>query len=409
MFKDYKKYLTTSFKVYLFVLVIIFILKIVGFDYFGFGINNPAIIKISNFITNNHLENIYYSITTYLYTYFLISLVTRDNSTKLKIYSIFSTGILIAIKFFETKIGNTAIITLIDFVYYMLECLIYVKFKNFKTIMKNILKVFIVNILFQVLSLYLRNINYYNVHLPFVIYSLLDLDYIIMLFLYQNILINRGGDKSCGMEAILSLLKKINLKKSLLKLQKRFQSNLESFKLKTKTEKITIIIYLILSLIWNTLSVIVVLLVAMINDTFIECVFILTSFWLSKRSFGKAFHFDSMMVCFIVSNLTYFFLNRITTPLGISIFIPILLGVGLSYVTSKFVKKTYKPLYRGMPKDIFEETILQVTEKDSDKYNICYEFYVEKKSDLSLSYKYNYSVPGIRKIRNRINDKIKRL
>lgn len=409
MFKDYKKYLTTSFKVYLFVLVIIFILKIVGFNYFGFDVNNPTIIKISNFITNNHLENIYYSITTYLYTYLLISLVTRDNSTKLKIYSIFSTAILIAIKFLETKIGNTAIITLIDLVYFILECLIYVRFKNFKTIMKNILKVFIVNIAFQVLSLYLRNINYYNVHLPFVIYSLLDLDYIIMLFLYQNFLISRGGDKLCGMEAILSLLKKINLKKSLLKLQKRFQNNLADFKLKSKTEKITIIIYFILSLIWNTLSVIVVLLVAMINDTFIECIFILTSFWLSKRSFGKAFHFDSMMVCFIVSNLTYFFLNRITTPLGISIFIPILLGVGLSYVTSKFVKKAYKPLYRGMPKDLFEETILQVTEKDSDKYKICYEFYVDKKSDLSLSYKYNYSVPGIRKIRNRINDKIKRL
>ena len=192
-------------------------------------------------------------------------------------------------------------------------------------------------------------------------------------------------------------------------MKKRFQNNLSDFKLKSKTEKITIIIYFILSLIWNTLSVIVVLLVAMINDTFIECIFILTSFWLSKRSFGKAFHFDSMMVCFIVSNLTYFFLNRITTPLGISIFIPILLGVGLSYVTSKFVKKAYKPLYRGMPKDLFEETILQVTEKDSDKYKICYEFYVDKKSDLSLSYKYNYSVPGIRKIRNRINDKIKRL
>ena len=116
-----------------------------------------------------------------------------------------------------------------------------------------------------------------------------------------------------------------------------------------------------------------------------------------------------MMICFIVSNLTYYFLNRVTTPLGISIIIPILLGVGLSYVTSKFVKKTYKPLYRGMPKDLFEETILQVTEKDSDKYNICYEFYIDKKSDLSLSYKYNYTVSGIRKIKDRINEKIKRL
>ena len=147
----------------------------------------------------------------------------------------------------------------------------------------------------------------------------------------------------------------------------------------------------------------------MLNDTFIECIFIITSFWLSKRAFGKAFHLKSMIQCFIVSNITYYILNRITTPLGISILIPIMLGVGLSYVTSKLVKKTYKPLYRGMTKEMFEETILQIVDKDSLKYKICYDFYINKKSDLSLSMKYNYSVVGIRKIKSRINDKIKEL
>ena len=178
---------------------------------------------------------------------------------------------------------------------------------------------------------------------------------------------------------------------------------------KNKEEKLSIIIFFILSLIWNCLTLLIVFVIAIINDSVIECIFIVSSFWLSKSAFGKPFHFDSMIVCFIVSNLTYYILNRITTPLGISIFIPILLGVGLSYITSKFVKKTYKPLYRGMPIDLFEETILQVVDKDSDKYKICYEFYIEKKSDLSLSYKYNYSVAGIRKIKDRINDRIKRL
>ena len=95
--------------------------------------------------------------------------------------------------------------------------------------------------------------------------------------------------------------------------------------------------------------------------------------------------------------------------MGISIFIPIALGVGLSYVTSKFVKKTYKPLYKGMPKELFEETILKVVDKDSKKYQICYDFYILNQSDLSLSFKYNYSVAGIRKIKDRINAKIKEL
>jgi hypothetical protein len=116
-----------------------------------------------------------------------------------------------------------------------------------------------------------------------------------------------------------------------------------------------------------------------------------------------------MAQCFVVSNLTYYTLNRITTPLGISMFVPILLGVGLSYVTSKFVKKTYKPLYKGMPEELFEETILKVVDKDSVKYKVCYDFYIAKESDVSLSFKYNYSVAGIRKIKDRINQKIKEL
>ena len=38
MFKDYHKYLSTSLKVYLFVLLITFILKLVGLNYFGIKI-----------------------------------------------------------------------------------------------------------------------------------------------------------------------------------------------------------------------------------------------------------------------------------------------------------------------------------------------------------------------------------
>ena len=49
MFKDYNKYLSVSLKVYLFVLIIVFILKVVGLDYFGLDINNPTLVKASNF------------------------------------------------------------------------------------------------------------------------------------------------------------------------------------------------------------------------------------------------------------------------------------------------------------------------------------------------------------------------
>ena len=401
MFKDYKKYLETSIKVYLFVLIIIFILKIVGLDYFGLDINNPVIIKVDQLFTKYHLVDVWYSITLYINIYFIMSIAANDISMKMKIKCLVILIIFVLIQLLTAKFN----LTNYKFLFEIIVFLVALRFKN----IKRFIFVYLFNCIYQIISLVTR-VGYVSLKIDSFVYQfLMQLDFLILLIISHKIYFSKGGINLCGVEVYSSSLKKINLKKSLQKLQKNLQNSREAFKKQSKQEKLTIIIFTILSLIWNTLSVLVVLVVAKINHTLIECIFILTSFWLSKKSFGKPFHFNSMAICFVVSNLTYYFLNRVTTPLGISIIIPILLGVGLSYVTSKFVKKTYKPLYRGMPKDLFEETILQVTEKDSDKYKICYEFYIDKKSDLSLSYKYNYTVSGIRKIKDRINEKIKRL
>lgn len=48
MFKDYKKYLSASLKVYLFVLVCVFIMKIVGLDYFGLDMSNSTLFYFKN-------------------------------------------------------------------------------------------------------------------------------------------------------------------------------------------------------------------------------------------------------------------------------------------------------------------------------------------------------------------------
>ena len=122
--------------------------------------------------------------------------------------------------------------------------------------------------------------------------------------------------------------------------------------------------------------------------------------------FGKAFHLKSMLGCFILSNSTYYVLNRITTPIEISIIVPIMLGVGLSYITSKFVRKL-KPLYKGMPEELFDESILNVVDKHSMKYKVCYDYFVKKENAVFLGRKYNYSEAGIRKIADRVNKSIK--
>lgn len=403
MFKDNDKYLSISLKMYLFVLFIISIMKIVGLDYFGIDINNNFIINISKAMTKYNIINIWYFLTLTFYSYIMYCLICETKNKKILIVSIIVSLINMTLFLTIKPYMNQLEIMVIDFSLYIIGARICSNDKTFK-FLKKAIGIFLLNILYQLISLMIRNVSYTEMNIyNNILWLILNVDYIILMYITYLIFVERRGIK---WEEVGSFsLKKLNLKNLLTKLRK----NYHNFKKQDRVTKLTYIIYFIFSLIWNTLSVIVILLVARLNDTFIECVFILTSFWLSKKSFGKAFHLSSMSKCFIVSNLSYYILNRITTPLGISIIVPILLGVGLSYVTSKLVKKTYKTLYRGMPEELFEETILKVVDKNSLKYKICYDFYIKNKSIISLAIKYNYTESGIRKIKDRVNEKIKRL
>lgn len=403
MFKDYHKYLSTSLKVYTILLVIIFIMKIVGLDYFGLDVNNPIMIKLNNIVWHFKIREIWYIFTLWLYAYIILSVVSNNKKVKgvALIITIIDVICILTIKYKLIKVFRF----FLDAGILYLGCYISSKDK-FKTVFRRTTICLLINTLFQLISMITRKGNLEIIQEDFISLFILNFDYILLMIISYKLYFLEGGIKLCGMvEVGLSSLKKINLSTLL----KRLQRNLHNFKALDKETKLTYIIYFILSLIWNTLTIIIILLVARLNTTFIECLFILTSFWLSKRTFGKPFHLSSMKQCFVVSNLTYYILNRITTPLGISILIPIMLGVGLSYITSKLVKKTYKPLYKGMPNDLFEETILKVTDKDSLDYKICYDYFVNNKSALQVSNKYNYTYDGVKKIFKRVNDKIKGL
>lgn len=410
MFKDYDKYLSTSLKVYILVLVIVFIMKIVGLDYFQIDLNNEIINKINNNVFSNKIIlSLFNMIFIMFYQYVMLCLVCKSNSKKMFIINIIEFPIALSIQLIKSLFLGSSVTLFIDLFYlYILFLVInnYTQKIRFKEFNKRFLIVISLNFLFQFLSSVLRYKYLMTCINNQVADMILNLDYVLMMLITYKLYFQKGEIICTYQVEVSSFLQKLT---NLKRLPKRLQRNWRKFKQLQKVDKITFIIYFALYLLWNIFTVVVVLLVATLNDTFIECIFILTSFWLSKREFGKAFHLKSMIQCFIVSNITYYILNRITTPLGISILIPIMLRVGLSYVTSKLVKKTYKPLYRGMTKEMFEETILQIVDKDSLKYKICYDFYINKKSDLSLSMKYNYSVMGIRKIKSRINDKIKEL
>ena len=403
MFKDYHKYLSTSLKVYTFLLVITFIMKIVGLDYFGLDVNNPIMIKLNNILINNKLLPIIKALTILsIQFYFYICIVCK----KRKLYFISFVGALINLisQIILMKYSK------MNMLYYFISfsiMLIIPMIVSKKIMFKRQIKYILLLSLYQLISMFIRNVGINENYCNFLLENLLNIDQLIMLAITYNIYFMKGVENKCTEEAEVGY--SLQMKANLLNLQKRFQKNYSNFKKLNKQEKATIIIYSILSLFWNVFTLIIVLFIAKLNDTFIECVFIISSFWLSKKVFGKPFHLKSMVHCFIISNMTYYVLNRITTPTGISILIPIMLGVGLSYITSKLVKKTYKPLYKGMPKEEFENTILKVVDKESSKYNICYDFFINKQNAIYLSHKYNYSEAGIRKITSRVNDDIKAL
>lgn len=396
MFKDYDKYLSTSLKVYLFVLFIVFILKLMGLDYFGINISNTSFTQVFMFLAKYKIDYILQNILL-IFNFYLIKSITLRN------YKFdFETILIPLLNMLGTYFLYKYEIKVLYPIFNMLLLVVYFLIKKVKV--SRIIKVFIINIIIQFISIVVRNYNTSNYLTLFNL--IMNIDYYIMLIIWYKIE-KQGGVKKweIGQEVGSYLQKKLNLKNLL----KRLQKNLHNFKQLEKKDKLTYIFYFTFSFIWNVSTVLLVLFVARLNHTFIECIFILTSFWLSKRAFGRPFHLKNMAHCFIVSNITYYVLNRVTLSLHISIFVPILLGVGLSYVTSKLVKKTFKPLYRGMPEDQFNETILKVVEKDSDKYKICYEYFILKKNAVNLSIKYIYSVAGIRKIINRVNKKIKEL
>lgn len=402
MFKDYDKYLSASLKVYLFLLVCCFILKLVRLDYFGLDINNPIVVKITSELSKTHIGDIILFGLIYIQFYFYLCMVCNKRG----LYKWAFVGSVLNFSF-QTLVSRFMPVDWVYTIWCILICLIIPMVVNKKIFLKRQLFFIVLINCYQLVSMFIRNIGVNSNYGNLLIDTLLNIDQWLLLAITYNLYWLKGGKLLCGDKQVVG--SSLQMKSHFINLQKEYQKNYSNFKKLDKQEKATFIIYSILSLFWNTFTLVVVLFIAKLNDTFIECVFMVSSFWLSKKIFGKPFHLKSMIQCFILSNLTYYIMNRITTPTGISILIPIMLGVGLSYVTSKLVKKNYKPLYKGMSKEDFEHTILKVVDKNSLKYQICYDYFINKDNAIYLGHKYNYSEAGIRKITSRVNDNIKAL
>lgn len=394
MKKDMDKILSSTLKTYFIILIGIFIVKLFGLDYFGLDTGNEIIVLIDDFINRFHLEMVWYGITLYIYVYIVLSIASVDNSIKMKLYTLCILPIPIFLQIIKTKINNIPLFTIIDLLWLFMVLILYIKIIKRDKIRKynvgNYLIYCIINILFQLISVTIRNVTIVNTH-GTLMSILLNFDYILLSIIFHKLYFSLGG-KSLWDWVVYSFS---HLQTSL----KNFPTKLQNFYLnnkdKSRFEKISDSIYIPLFILWNIFTLVVVLLIATLNHTFAECIIILCSFWINKRTFGKAFHMPTAFSCFIVSNLTYYALNRITIPASISLIISVILGITLCYVTSKFVKT--KKLYRGMSLNEYNTNVLDLYDEESIYYQIGKLFYVDRYSEQWIATKLAYSVPSIQK------------
>ena len=384
---------------------IVFIMKICGLDYFGLDTDNKIIMSIDNFIETNHLEMVFHSITLYIYTLVILSITCKDNSKSMKLYTLCVLPFCIGIQWLKENYNIPFIFLFTDLLWLLMVSICYIKLIKRQNIEKyNISNYFIycvLNILFQALSVVTRNVPIENTY-SFSESLLMNFDYLLLTLITHKLFFMKGGINLW--EWVVGLYS--HLQTSLKSLPTKLQNIYVTKKSKSKFDKVSDMIYLPLYLLWNIFTLAVVLFVAFLNETFIECILILFSFWLNKKVFGKPFHMKTATSCFVVSNLTYYCLNRITFSSGLSLLISVALGISLDYITSYFVKE--KKLYRGMSLELLDDTIIGIVDKGSDDYKICKMFYVDKQSDQYIATKLNYSKSSIEKKKHNIIEKLKK-
>lgn len=412
MEKDMDKVLSRTLFTYFTILFVIFILKVFGLNYFELDMNNKIINGINDFIKYWRLESIWYAITLYINTFVIFAITSNDRSKRLHYFILATMPLNMGIQYIKSHYNFPFMFVFTDLLYLFILVLCYIKVVQKEKIHKyNVSNYFLftlMTILFQFISLITRNVNIINqnnLNHYLIISILLDIDYFVLLLMMYRLYFIKGGKDLW----VWVLGSSSDLLISLKKLPRKLQISYQESKPKKKEDILAYKIYLVLFWLYNLFTVIAVLLIATLNETFIECIFILSSFWINKGVFGKPFHLKSASACFIVSSLSYYVLNRITWRIGISFLIPVILGITLSYITSKFMARQENLyLYKGMPEDKFYELIRKVTNNE-EHIEICKRYYVDKNSNLKIAICFNYSEINIKKIKEKINKKIKEL
>ena len=382
-------FLISTLKVFLILFFSSLIMRIMGLDKFGINDSNKIVLDICNFINKNIIINQFFSFIILSITSFLIFKLVCFNKNIIKYYiiscviSIINLGFQLFQIYIIKQDGFYISYSFVSVLLLLIGILIIDK----KIPIKKTLLIFGINIIYQIIAQFIRDVTYTE-HFYIIYDLLLNFDYILLLTITYIVYSLRGSDDKwwvLDLEVVgLFLPLPIFLRKLVTKSPTQLLTKEE------KREKLSEIIYLILSLIWNLFTLICVIFISTLNTTFVTTIFILTAFLATKSTFGEAFHMKNALACFIVSNLTYFAISRITVSINTSFLIPILLGIGLSYVTSLLVKTKNIDLYKGIEENILRNYCLS-KKLNSYEINLLVDFYSNRMTLVKLANKYNYS------------------
>lgn len=368
MKENIKKILSRTIITYTFLLLIVFIIKIVGFNILGIDLNNPYILKLNDIILKYNLENVWYAIMLYINVYIVLAITCNDNSKKMKFYTLICMPICIYIQIVKNS-NSDLIFVIIDFIYVFILSLIYKKLKFNKNNFINYFFITILMMIFQVISLITRDYNV-NIRLEtnFIAQAIMSIDYVLISIIFYKYYFLKGGNSIWEVVHYSGLDLMMKSKNLLKKFQKKLQN--KERKQLTREQKVYNLIFYPFVIIYNLFSMAVIFLIAYLLNSVIECIFITLSFWINKFAFGKPFHAKDSKTCFIISSASYIILNKLaTSTIGISFLWQVILGVMFSFITSRFVKNTIKKLYRGMPIEEFNNSdLMQELQKQDTQY-----------------------------------------
>lgn len=171
-------------------LLVCWFMKLFGITYFNLDLDNKLFNDINNFITNNNLTNIYYTITLSVQVYLLYCIVNRDKGKKAILYCLALVPVNVFVRVINTEIKQYigGIVSLIEILYLVL---ITTKFKLHKIGRGFVVILFFT--LYQFLSLSIRDLEIKTHSYNLITELILSLDLYILLFLHREVSFMDGG------------------------------------------------------------------------------------------------------------------------------------------------------------------------------------------------------------------------